>query len=221
VADQSFIIELVLSGADGVRQGLQDAFKNGSISAEQFAALLKQVDAAADNLVGTLGRVGAAFTAMRAATADIAAAGGRVVTAWNQLESSAGRVVRNTTLLGASIAGAGTALVAFVASGVRAADALNDQATAAGLTVQRYQEVQFAAAQLGVSQTQLATGLNNFNRQVGDLVRDQSKSLLGFVETLGKIQLPPGVIRVQKGFTDTRKIIEEGATIMQACTLSY
>lgn len=65
----------------------------------------------------------------------------------------------------ASAAAAGLGLV--VRNGLRAADALQDNADAAAVAVERYQSLRFAAEQAGVTTTQFDDGMRRLNRRLG------------------------------------------------------
>ncbi|TPM31784.1 hypothetical protein [Mesorhizobium sp. B2-3-5] len=78
--------------------------------------------------------------------------------------------------LKAAADGIGAALFFLAKSGAEAAVQANNAAQAAGLSAKAYQEWQFAAESVGVSQSQLGTALSSFNKQIIRTADETSKA---------------------------------------------
>ncbi|TPN49346.1 phage tail tape measure protein [Mesorhizobium sp. B1-1-7] len=101
-----------------------------------------------------------------ASKVQLAGLGNNIANAIAQTETVIRRAAIGLGLLKAA-ADAGAAALFFLAkSGADAAVSANNAAQAAGLSAKAYQEWAFAADGIGVSQAQLGTALNTFNKQV-------------------------------------------------------
>jgi hypothetical protein len=79
-------------------------------------------------------------------------------------------------LLKVAADGVGAALLLLAKSGAEAADEAGKAAQAAGISAKSYQEWAFAAESVGVSQKQMSTALNTFNKQVNKTANETAAS---------------------------------------------
>jgi hypothetical protein len=112
-------------------------------------------------------------------------------------------VGREVLGLGAKIAtmaaGAGLALYGVVQSAVQAGDDLVTLAERAGLGVDAYAQLQYAAAQADVEQTEFNTAMDQFTKRLGE-AKAGSGSLLAFLENVS-----PALARQVQGARDTEQ----------------
>lgn len=108
---------------------------------------------------------------------------------------SAGMVAKGTLM-----ADAGKQVAEFVAravaNSVDLAVSLDETSKQLGINVERLQEYQYAAAQAGVSQSELENGLGDLTRRIGDAVDGNNKARqsfvdlgVGIVDTNGKVRV--------------------------------
>lgn len=160
-----------------------------------------------------LGDVGEkAFAKIRSAAvkADFSAFIGNV----KELGGELARVGRNVTLafaaVGAGVAGASVAVFKVAQSSAEAADAAGKAAQKAGLQVEEYQRLAFAAEQADVSQEGFVTGLGKLSKTIVGAVNG-SKPAVGLFKQLGiQIKDAGGKIRPTSDiFADIADVISK------------
>lgn len=192
----------------------------GSSGGKAFA----EVQAAAAAASVKLEQVAKAVESAERSFASVAAAGrnfGGAVqnlgSQFNQFERALSSTVTRTTVFVGAIAAAAAGLAKFVVSGIKAADDIEEQAAALGLSAQRYQELGFAASESGVKTGQFASAMRRFSQEVQQESDAVSKGIVkflgdaakGFDDWGGRIKL----VGNQTGATFS--LISEGAAKLQ------
>lgn len=209
---------IALEGADEIIRQLN---RIGNVGEEE----LKKVEAAAlvagqrlAQFVGVVANVERAMAGVaqagRAFGQNLASAGA----AFAAFESSVTRFVRNVALIaggGGLLGAAGVGLVKFATSAAQAADALGENAAAAGLSVESFQKFQFAAQQSGVSASQFAQGMARLNEQFESAEGDQLKQLIKNIAELRSrgVVATGDLVKLQeaaRGTGESAQIAKEG-----------
>ncbi|MGD9879030.1 MAG: phage tail tape measure protein [Hyphomicrobiaceae bacterium] len=100
------------------------------------------------------------------------------------VDDSVGKLERNLfSLRNLAIAGVVVGIGSMVARALNAADAIQDMSEAAGLSVERFQELRFAADRSGVSQDQFAAATQRLARVVGEASQGKKEQ----VEALARL----------------------------------
>lgn len=157
--------EKVILDLNRIGKAGDEAFRKLQDSSRKVSPHLKAVDAAVADLTTRVTSAGRGFGPLSAALSALGP-GGLV----------AGAAV-------AGVAAIGIGLAALTRKALENADALDDQATAIGISVEKLQLMQAVASQVGVGQEQLGVALRKFTANVG-AARLGTGSL---VETLKKV----------------------------------
>jgi hypothetical protein len=186
MATKTISQRIALEGAEEIQRLLAGIGSAGEKAMAQIAA-------ATGDAAKKLEAVSSAVAGVERSFANVSAAGQRFGSAignlggnFNQFQSAVQNTVTRTTLLVGAITGAGAALAAFVVKGIKAADDLDEQAQALGLTAQKYQELAFAAGESGVKSGQFASAIRRLSQEVEQESARQSKALLNFAERAAK-----------------------------------
>lgn len=214
MADDTFIFEVVLSGMEEAERQLTNFAKSGTAS---FAELEKAAEVAGSQVgrfANSLRQVQGAFNNVQTGIRQSATAFRDLGNSYGQFETALRSTVRTATVFTGVLTGAAAAVVAFGVSSIRAADDIKDQADAIGLSTERYQQLQFVTAEVGVSQKQFASAFAGFSRQVTDNARAGAKALADFSEK-AQPKKSANVFDVSD-FTKNFDVIRQGAQKVQA-----
>lgn len=155
----TLVQRIALDGGKAIRDELEALGEDGK---KAFEALQKAADEASKSTSG----FNKYITQFRSQFKDIAAQAKKAGDAYREFGSALVDVGRNVAIAGAAVAGATYGLFKFTQSATEYADAQGKAAQAAGLAVEDYTKLQFAAELADVSQEQLATSLALFNRRI-------------------------------------------------------
>jgi len=165
---------VALEGGDKIAKELRAIGKNGE------AAFL-EIGAAADKLKKSLANVGSSV---------------------GKLGDSLATVGKRMTIATAAIVGAVAGVVAFAKVGTDAADAAKKQAQEAGLAIDAYGRLSFAAEQSGVSQEELGGAMARLNRELGEVAGGSEKAKAKFAalginvqDATGKLKPTEAIVR--------------------------
>lgn len=170
MADRNTIVQrITLEGADAIIKALSSMGEAGEKAFNQLkeAASGEQLQKVSD----TFNKIGEAGKAVSSAIGGVGENFGR----FGEATLS---VVERVTAISAVVAAAGVSVLGLARSAGLAANAVQDQAQAMGLTIETYQRLQFAADQAGVSQKQFTTGLNAFSKAIQATAADQKKTVI-------------------------------------------
>lgn len=130
-------------------------------------AAFKQIADAAEATEGLGANFGRAMAKLRDDLGRVRKAGSDLNGSLTDLASAAGTAAGRITKAGAAISSAAAGFLLFVRFGTQLADVQNKAAQAAGLPIEAFGRLSFAADQSGVSADQLRTGLAILNRTLG------------------------------------------------------
>lgn len=214
MAEDDIVTRIILEGADEINRVLESVAKSGTLSFEQIEKAAEKAGKTLDNFARVARTVQTAFNGTAQVARNVVAAVSQTATAYQGLERATVGAVRQTTILTASLAGTATGLVALATSAINAADRIQDTAAGLGLSVQRFQELQAAFGDVGVSGRQFEQTFARFQQQVEANAKAGAKALLEFVDATK--QKPHPNIRDVEPITRNFQQVIEGARRMQA-----
>lgn len=203
-----------LEGGEEIRRLLSQI---GQVGEQAFA----QIQAAVSPATKALETVSAAVKNVEKAVASVANSGKQFGAALGEV-GNAGRDLGSAVStmafrIAAGLGVAGGAFVALAKSSADSADEIIKNAQAAGLSVERYQELRFAAAQSGLDMEQFGRGITAFSKQVVEAAKNEAQAFLGFVDQVKQAKVEPGVFRVDptRDFAKEFEVISAAAQKLQ------
>ena len=193
MAGRSITQRIVLEGGAAIVSQL----KSISTHAQEAFAAFQGAKPATESAQRLKVKIDALKVSMKA-VADSAKQMGR---GFSQIESSAKKVGRNVAIFAAASLGLVGGLAKLVTGNAAAVDSLNDVAASVGLTVKEFQNLDFAAAQSGVSTEQLTTGLTRLSAKIQESA--QKEKVAGREREKLSEQLGLGKISIEKMWRDT------------------
>lgn len=167
MADRNTIIQrIALEGADAIRQVLSSI---GDVGEKAFA----QVEAAANS--EKIKKVSDTFDKISEASKAVGAKLGGVSDNIREFGERLTVTAERVGILVGAVQTVAAVTLAFAASSGKAANEVQEQAQALGLTTDTYQKLMFAADQAGVSQDKFASGLAGFSRAIRASADEQKK----------------------------------------------
>lgn len=159
---------VALEGAEDIQKTLKEIGADGE---QAFSDVAEAAERAGQSI--TFGR---ALDDLRGQLANVGEAGRNLGGSLRDLGSAFANIGRNVAIAGAAVAGAVVGFVALAKSGTELADSQTKAAQAAGVPVDAFGRLAFAADQSGVSQEQLGTALNFLNRDLGEVAAGNDKA---------------------------------------------
>lgn len=180
-----------------------------------------RIKAAADNASGFGAKMAAAVETVRVRMVGLADAASNVEKNFSNLQERSGTVATRLLTAGAAVVALGIGFTALIAEVAKATEEIENSAGAAGLTAQKYQELQAGFQIAGIGSDQFGTLMNKMNKTL-DVAR---KSALDFNKQQTEItrQFSLGKINSQQymdQLTELRRTNETQITVFSRLGLS-
>lgn len=199
---------IALEGGKEIKDELKGLGEAGERAFEQIAD-------AAGSLDGVGANFGRAMANLRDELGKVGTAAGKVRGSLRDLGGALGTVAGRTAAAGAALVGAAAGVVAFTRAGTELADAQVKAAQAAGVPIEAFGRLSFAAEQSGVSSEQLGSALNILNRTLGEVSEGNDTAIEKFRRLGVRVKGANGQLRptedILQDISDALSALPDGA----------
>lgn len=207
-----------LEGAEEIQRLLAGIGQSGKAALGEVHAAAAQASARLESVSKAVASVERSFASVSSAAGKFGGSVQNLGKSFGKFETALSSTIARTGLLVGAITAATLGLAKFITNGIKAADDIDEQAQALGLSAQRYQELGFAAAESGVKAGTFASAIKKFSQEVQEESANSAKAVVKFLDGAarsfddwgGRLKL----VGNQGG--NTFKAISDGAAKLQA-----